>query len=341
MSRLGISLEEVAKAAVYLESQGEMPTIDKVRTYLGGTGSNTTISKYLQTWRQSKSANVSIEKNATSLPPETVQVAVQQVWQQMREQSDAEIAVIKQEAENQIITAEKKAEHADTLLTALNLEHIDLQKEHKRQSAEKELLILDLKALRKEHDLLQERYHALNERYIDMQGLTSQHIKDLAEAHQDEVSRLDEKSKLQEASYQKFINELKEQHENERQQHMLIMDNLRVENQKQSISIGSLEEKTKEKAIHIATLEANFNHISVAHDENLKRLAEQDKHLTKFYDKSLVPDNILTKIYDVPTLDLMLDKLKSVLSESLNENFKELNKQIMSLKRQQTESQDG
>src|SRR3990167_10326172 len=52
MSRLGITYEEVAEAALSIEKKGETPTIDKVRAHLGGTGSNTTISKYLQHWRQ-------------------------------------------------------------------------------------------------------------------------------------------------------------------------------------------------------------------------------------------------------------------------------------------------
>jgi len=51
MSRLGITYHEVAEAADCLIDQNENPTIDRVRASLGGTGSNTTISKHLHAWR--------------------------------------------------------------------------------------------------------------------------------------------------------------------------------------------------------------------------------------------------------------------------------------------------
>ena len=50
MSRVGITFEEVATIAENISKNGEMPTIDKVRMALG-TGSFTTISKYLNSWR--------------------------------------------------------------------------------------------------------------------------------------------------------------------------------------------------------------------------------------------------------------------------------------------------
>lgn len=66
MSRLGITFEEVAEAAFTIHNNGETPTIDKVRAYLGGTGSNTTISKYLNAWRQETPP--SSEKEVKLLP---------------------------------------------------------------------------------------------------------------------------------------------------------------------------------------------------------------------------------------------------------------------------------
>jgi hypothetical protein len=47
MSRLGVTYDDIAQSAETLLRKSEEPTIEKVRALLG-TGSNTTISKYLQ-----------------------------------------------------------------------------------------------------------------------------------------------------------------------------------------------------------------------------------------------------------------------------------------------------
>lgn len=50
MARIGVTLEDVSDAAARLLLDGKSPTVALVRQYLG-TGSNTTISRHLKSWR--------------------------------------------------------------------------------------------------------------------------------------------------------------------------------------------------------------------------------------------------------------------------------------------------
>ena len=160
MSRLGITYDEVADAARSIETNGETPTIDKIRSFLGETGSNTTISKYLNMWRR-QTLPLSKDKENKVETPDIVKAAVDRVWQDMREQTDSEIEAIKSEAQRLVEDAEKKTQSAETNFNVLKSEHDQLQELHQAQRAEKELLLLDVKNLREEQALLRERFKAL------------------------------------------------------------------------------------------------------------------------------------------------------------------------------------
>ena len=232
MSRTGITYDEVTAAALAIQANGERPTIDKVRAYLGGTGSNTTISRYLEKWRN-QAVHLNFRNEKTETAPDLVKAAVEQVWQEMREQTDATIEAIKTETEALVAAAEKKTAVAEGELQRVQKELHDLLQSFQAQSAEKELLLLDVKRLKEEESRLQERYLALEQRYTDMQGLTAHHLADLARVHQQEITRFSAHNQEQEENYKKFIQEMREQYENERHAHMVAVDELKIENQKQ------------------------------------------------------------------------------------------------------------
>lgn len=331
MSRLGITYEEVAEAALSIQKKGERPTIDKVRTYLGGTGSNTTISKYLHAW-QHPPIPVPINKGEKPMAPDIVKAAVDRVWQEMKEQTDADIEAIKNAAQEQIEAAEKRTEIAENNLKQLQVKHAALDEMHRAQSAEKELLLLDVKRLQEEQALLQERYQGLEQRYTDMQGLTAQHITDVTHAHKNEIARLDEQCRRQDESHHKLVNEIKEHSENERHQLMMALDNLRVENQKQIKLKNELQSQLQEKLRITTKLETHLNALVKEKDEALARLSEQNEQWTTFNSKSFVADDILTKIVDMPTFDSLLDKFNAHFIEVADKKLDEFQESIRFLK---------
>ena len=90
MARTGISYSDVELIAEQLLQQEQVPTIEKIRNSLG-TGSNSTISKYLTEWK-----NHRLRANANVLPPlstpsDPVNEAVKKVWQQLQADNTAKM----------------------------------------------------------------------------------------------------------------------------------------------------------------------------------------------------------------------------------------------------------
>ncbi len=54
MTQSGITIDDVFNACMAIKKKDEKPTIDRIRQYLNNRGSNTTISKYLNLWKDQK-----------------------------------------------------------------------------------------------------------------------------------------------------------------------------------------------------------------------------------------------------------------------------------------------
>ncbi len=88
-----ITFTQVERAAIEIIGQGEKPTIEKIRNKLGGIGSNTTIARYLNTWREENTIS------AVITTPDPVSIAVQSVWQKMQAEADEQVNKMRIEAE--------------------------------------------------------------------------------------------------------------------------------------------------------------------------------------------------------------------------------------------------
>lgn len=345
MSRLGITFEEVADAASAIHETGETPTIDKIRTYLGGTGSNTTISKYLNVWRQQGYVPSSQNKSPT---PDVVQAAVEQVWQQMRDKTEADIISIREEAQNLIKTAEEKAQTAVNNLATLTEQHQELEQRHLRLSAEKELLVLDLKSLTDDHNLLTEKYHGLEKRYEDMQIQANRHIEDLQRAHEKELTSIRANVKTIEEAHEKLLDEIKTQREYERHQYMLAIDAVKVENQKFLKEIHQLEQNSKNQELLITKLESNLADSSAAKEHAINLLNAQkdewDKTNNHLIDLNAsfqsinkqqvtLQHDLNEKIEDISNrFQYKISDLENSIKSLLKESFKEQHKKLSIIK---------
>jgi chromosome segregation ATPase len=277
LGRTGITYEDVMEAVNAIQNRGELPTIDRVRGYLGGKGSNTTISKYLNCWRHNivPSGNEKYESSEET-PPDIVQSAIQHAWQQIKAKADQEIEAVKAESQAQIQLAEERTHQAEAAFKKLQEQYEELEQIARRDSAQKEILSLDLKRLQEEHNLLDERFRALQERYTDMQGLSTQHLKDLYDAHAKEVSRLEEKCQVQENKYGDMLSEMKKRLEDERHDHMRALDTVKEENKKLNKVLPELLETIKQQSVEITQLRADLKSL---HEEktSLESQLEQDQ----------------------------------------------------------------
>lgn len=327
MSRPGVTYEDVIQAALTLEQNGETATVDKIRIILGGTGSFSTISKFLQHWRNQIIHGLdkgNHESKVKIVAPDIMKAAVDRIWQDMRHETESEISIIKAEAEQRINDAELKAQSFIVQFDELQTRYNQLNEAFNAERAEKELLLLDIKKLREEHTLLQERSKSLEMRYAEMQSLTSQHLNDLSNAHKKEVLRLEEAIKTQLENYDHFVSTLKEQNENARHQHIAAIDSLKVENNKLIGTLQKLQSQLQAKDIDIEVHQSNLKIMTMERDEAINRLNEENKKWEFFNNKSIVSNDLIKKIHDVPALNILIKKTIEICFDSFDKKFAEM-----------------
>lgn len=246
---MGITLIDVERAAEKICSIGENPTIEKVRLALG-SGSNSTISKYLNDWKAKQ--NILQELTPTTLPPDPVNAAVQQVWIQMQEKTRAEINTIQQTAQQEIACAYEKLQSAldarDHLLAQLSA----LEIENNQIRADKELLRIDLKSNMENNKTLHEKYDSLQKQYelLDKHSLARiEELKQqsflLNENHQNKISDL-------QLLYDKAMQEFSKMHENERQKQIVVIDQIKLKEKNYIKSIKTLEDNIRQLQIELS-----------------------------------------------------------------------------------------
>jgi predicted nucleic acid-binding Zn-ribbon protein len=135
--RTGITYEEVVVVAEDLLRNKINPTIDKIRTGLGNTGSNLTISRHLNEWRSTRLPELISNKWENLAPPDSVNLAVKGVWEKLKQAQVQELERL-QAAQAAEVTELKSINHQlnDALgqalkrLDELNAENTCLKTEH-------------------------------------------------------------------------------------------------------------------------------------------------------------------------------------------------------------------
>jgi len=114
MARPGVEYEAVERVARQLMSQGQHPSVHKIREILG-TGSNTTIGNHLKTWQTSFAASKS-----PALPesvPEDLMNPLDDFWSLALARAEANYQKYKEELETKMAAAESAKDEALAQLT--------------------------------------------------------------------------------------------------------------------------------------------------------------------------------------------------------------------------------
>ncbi|MDR5902097.1 DNA-binding protein [Halomonas icarae] len=109
MARIGVTYEDVQRAIDALLAQGDAPSVQKIREILG-TGSFTTISDHLRTWRQQR------EENRDVPPPRGMPAALQELaealWRQAQESANEALRHYREEADRKVEEAQESVSDA-------------------------------------------------------------------------------------------------------------------------------------------------------------------------------------------------------------------------------------
>lgn len=301
MSRLGITYEEVAQVADALNKKGEAPTIDAIRMQLG-TGSFTTISKYLNIWRH---GGFSIN-SVTRAKPDIVLSVAEKVWQDLRAETDAEVDAIKSETQALLNDMQSKLNEALNKVSDQEERHIMLQETFNNMHAAKELLELDFKKTKEERALLQERFDGLEQRYADFQRLTVKHQDDMAESHKKEVNHIYEKAKLQDEAQQRMISEIKTNQEEQRHTLITQIDSLKIHNLKLIKEIENCQLTIRKQNEEIIKIKTENNAISKERDQLSQQISSQTPYWDLFKETNKVTLSILSEVKDIPKFDMSM-----------------------------------
>lgn len=128
MGRHGVTYTDVANAAQQLITSNKTPTIEAIRALLG-TGSNSTLSMHLQTWRnkQDQIQNLPSKENL----PEELIITVQGIWDKVMDHAAEKVQQIKQEKQLSIEALQKTIQE-------IQASHADLQVQYERISHAKD-----------------------------------------------------------------------------------------------------------------------------------------------------------------------------------------------------------
>lgn len=229
MARHGVSYETVKQTALKLLSQGEAPSVQRIRDSLG-TGSNTTIAEHLKIWRENYA-----KQNVHTLPaqmPKEIIPAMESLWQVAVEQAREQLSTIKSdlEAERVTLQVEKVAveqltkgyqSQLEKLGHELQLQSDDNQKLHTELAVAHERL----KHREDEIDLLKYQYEThkkviLNEKEQAEEGVRqlqktidelSVEKKRLAERRQTELECERQRQEQSEARWAKLVDEARQE----------------------------------------------------------------------------------------------------------------------------------
>lgn len=124
MARPGVEYDDVAQVAQQLLSQGEFPSVQKVRLRLG-TGSNTTINAHLKAWQ----THLASSKDSPVLPesvPEDLMNPLDEFWRLALEKAENNYHKYKEEMQAKVQAAEHAQQEAQATLEVKVQEHESL-----------------------------------------------------------------------------------------------------------------------------------------------------------------------------------------------------------------------
>lgn len=131
MARAGVTYHDIAKAAEAVKTQGQEPTVDRVREHLG-TGSKSTIAPLLKRWRSDNGEAAAV----SGLPNDLVEV-VKSLHERVQQMADHRIEQARQEFEAINVELRQELTHANNTISRLTARQQDLENQTEQLSKEK------------------------------------------------------------------------------------------------------------------------------------------------------------------------------------------------------------
>jgi chromosome segregation ATPase len=142
MARAGVTYHDVVKAAEAIKTQGQEPTVDRVREHLG-TGSKSTIAPLLKRWRSDNGAVADIG----GLPNDLV-AALKSLHERLQQEADHRIEQARQEFKETNDELRKELADASNTISQYSTHQKELEKQIEQLTEEKKLQSQSVEELR-------------------------------------------------------------------------------------------------------------------------------------------------------------------------------------------------
>jgi len=310
MGRIGLTYEEVELVAEKLLKQGISPTIERVRHELG-TGSNSTISRYLSEWKSQRLMATTEVLPTLKTPSDPVNEAVKRVWQQMNDENEDKIKAIKAATDEQVQLAQTERGSAIAERDRLSEDTQalrDLLKEGRQKNAELEKRQLDLQ---QQVEIITAKYDVQTKNNRDNQLLTDTLLSELKQ-QLDSIKEIRTRElQTLKQQYEKENTKIKDMAEEQRHRLIVEYDNLKIENQKLQAQLAGKDVVLEGVQDKITTLQTSIEqhhqelHHLMVNTENISCLVIQQKEAILDKVESSVTENVqkLNKTLQTHTIE--------------------------------------
>jgi DNA repair exonuclease SbcCD ATPase subunit len=152
MARIGVQFLDIEKAALELQGNGKIPTVDSIREILG-TGSKSTIAQHLRAWRTKQT-------DTEGHLPHELMALVTGLWKRLHDQADQRIIEAQETFIQQIQESKQALTQLYQELTHLKKQLHQSEEMYANERLSKEDLEKQLRGFSQEHAKLNERHQA-------------------------------------------------------------------------------------------------------------------------------------------------------------------------------------
>lgn len=162
MARIGITYQDVEKAALQLQGQGQLPTIDRIRNHLG-TGSKTTITDHLKRWKAEQT-------DGQGKLPQELSALVTGLWQRLQAQADTRIQELQVSYDEQLKNLQQSLTQSQQATATLQQQLHHITENAHQQACEKHALEQQLHTQQHVQLQLETRYAAAQQHAEDLKS---------------------------------------------------------------------------------------------------------------------------------------------------------------------------
>lgn len=312
MSRLGITFEQVEQVANAILQAGQNPTIERIRSQLG-TGSASTISKYLLIWRNKRAHGYEMEISTS--PPDPVNQAVTKVWQQLQAENQAKLEALEEEAKHKIQLAQEEKELVLDELHSVKEDNQQLHALLKEVREQNEEFAKEQIRLNQILAVLESTCKTVEESDQKFQQFANQTLTLLETKYQQVVMQYEVQLTQNKKFYTKELSQMKEIAENQRHEHIVEIDHLKTANQKLQMQLAEKDKIQLELSSRVGRLSSQLQNQQDNVLELLAKLQKNEKQAEAV--KSEIIANVAEAIQS--TLEKQTKILLSLLQQQISE----------------------